>query len=80
MDGMCSTKVFWFMDATEILEIFCRVDGNQISLHRKRNEEGTPLHFHCKNPMGDKAAKKQREEYRIEDAIGRYVECSLSCS
>ena len=68
------------MDETEIWVIFCRVDENQKSFHWKRAEEEAPPHFHWKNSMGTKAAKKQEEECRIEDAIGRYVECSLSCS
>lgn len=68
------------MDATEILTKLPRVDASLNPFHRKGGEKEGPLHFHWKNVMGSKAAKRQGEECRIEDAIGKYVESSLSCS
>jgi hypothetical protein len=59
---MNTTKVFWFMDASEISRSFCPLDGCLNRFHGKGMGEETPLHFHSKIDQVRKAAKTKEEE------------------
>ena len=80
MDGMNPTKVFSFMDSTECCLSDDRVDAKVIGFQRKMVLAHRPPYFHWKKRMWRKGAKTSKKECRIEDVIGMYGECGLSCS